>query len=501
LNHEDTITVLLASEGTYPFYHGGVSTWCHRLTNGLPNIDFSLLSVVTNPFQQVKYELSPNIVEVLKIPQWGLMQPAEYSRHQPTSTVLRNRWNTTSEAINSKFRPLLEQFLALTFTQNCDKEELGRILLKMQRYFQRHDYPKTMNSPEVWNVVQHAVRATWDCRPPGTENPSVADVKQVYRLLYHMLMILHFPIPVADVTHSSASSFCGISCVLAKLEHGTPYLLTEHGVYLREQYLNLRRQMKSFFVRWFMYRLCQTIVELSLHFADQVSPVCAYNARWEKRMGVEEERIHVIFNGVDPGKFHRVEKEPCDHPVVSTVGLIYQLKGQLDLIDAVGILKPKFPSVEVRFYGTASDPKYFEDCKKKVADQKLEQNINWAGSTKEPWKVYSNADVVAFSSISEGFPYVVVEAMLCGAAIIATDVGGVREATGEAGIIVPAKAPDKMAEAIEFLLSNPQERERLGQMAQKRALDYFTEETFLSNYENTYRKLVAGRNKQRLLQA
>ena len=457
--------------------------------------------MVTNPFQTVKYELSSNVVDVLKIPQWGLMQPAEYSRHQPTSTVLRNRWNTTSDAINSKFRPLMEQFLALTFTQNCDKEELGRILLKMQYYFQRHDYAKTMNSPEVWNVVQHAVRATYDCRPRGTENPTVADVKSVFRLLYHMLMILHFPIQIADVSHSSASSFCGIACVLAKLEHGTPYLLTEHGVYLREQYLNLRRQMKSFFVRWFMYRLCQTVVELSLYFADQVSPVCAYNARWEKRMGVEEERIHVIFNGVDPGKFHRVEKEPCDHPVVSTVGLIYQLKGQLDLIDAVGLLKPKFPNVEVRFYGTASDQKYYDDCKKKVADQQLEKNINWAGSTKEPWKVYSQADVVAFSSISEGFPYVVVEAMLCGAAIIATDVGGVREATGEAGIIVPAKNPEKMAEAIAFLLSNPQERERLGQMAQKRALDFFTEETFLNNYENTYRALAAKRNPQKLLQA
>jgi len=490
LRRDENITVLLASEGTYPFYHGGVSTWCHRLTNGLPNIDFSLLSVVTNPYQQKKYELSPNVIDVIKIPQWGLVQPAEYSRHHPTSTVLRNRWNTTSDVINSRFRPLLEQLLALMFTQNCDKEELGRVLLKMQRYFQRFDYAKTMNSPEVWNVVQHAVRATWECRPPGTENPTLAEVKQAYRLLYHLLMVLHFPIPVADLTHSSASSFCGIPCVLAKLENGTPYLLTEHGVYLREQYLNLRRQMKSFFVRWFLYRMCQTVVELNLHFADQVSPVCAYNARWEKRLGVEEERIEVIFNGVDPKKFHRVEKEPCDHFVVSTVGLIYQLKGQLDMIDAVGLLKPKFPGLEMRFYGTASDPKYFEDCKKKVADQQLEKNVNFAGSTKEPWKVYSNADVVAFSSISEGFPYVVVEAMLCGAAIISTDVGGVREALGEAGILVPAKAPQQMAEAVAFLLSNPRERERLGKAAQARALEYFTEETFLSNYENTYRKLV-----------
>ena len=328
------ITVALASEGTYPFYHGGVSTWCHRLTNGLPNVDFKLLSVVTNPFQQVKYELSSNVVDVLKMPQWGLVQPAEYSRHQPTSTVLRNRWNTTPEIIAKHFKPLFEQFLALTFSPKCNKEDLGHTLLKMQLYFQHYDYPKTMNSPEVWNVLQHAVRATWESRPEGTENPTLADVKQASRLLYHLLMVLHFPIPEADLTHSSAASFCGIPCVLAKIVNETPYLLTEHGVYLREQYLNLRRQIKSFFVRWFLYRLCETVVELNYHYATQVSPVCAYNARWEKRLGVEESRIDVIFNGVDPAKFQRVEPEPRNHPLVSTVGLIYQLKGQLDMIDS-----------------------------------------------------------------------------------------------------------------------------------------------------------------------
>jgi len=86
-----------------------------------------------------------------------------------------------------------------------------------------------------------------ECRPPATQDPTLAELKQAYRLLYHLLMVLHFPIPCADIAHSSAASFCGLPCVLAKLANGTPYLLTEHGVYLREQYLNLRRQVKSFF--------------------------------------------------------------------------------------------------------------------------------------------------------------------------------------------------------------------------------------------------------------
>ena len=490
MSRNQPISVLLATEGTYPFSRGGVSTWCDRLTRGLPDIDFNLLAVVTSPFEQLKYELAPNVQSVMKIPQWGLLQPAEYSRHHSPTRVLAQRWNTSSEIIGAKFEPLFERFLALILAGECDKSELGSLLLEMQVYFQLHDYTSTMNSRRAWELFRQAVAATYSFRPPATENPSFGELKQAYRLLYHLLIVLHFPIPKADISHSSAASFCGMPCILAKLVDGTPYLLTEHGVYLREQYLNLRNYIKSFFVRWFLYRLVRSVVELNYHFADQISPVCAYNARWEEHLGASPDRIKVMYNGVDPQKFHRCEREPNPRPLVATMGLIYPLKGQLDLISAASLLKPNYSNLEVRFYGNASDQGYFDACKKSVSDLELEQHVTFAGSTTEPWKVYSNADVMAFASISEAFPYVVVEAMLCGAAIVATDVGGVREALGECGLLVPAKSPRQMADAIAFLLDHPAERERLGRLAQARALEYFTEERFLDSYRTTYKSLA-----------
>ena len=493
MSQRSPISVLLTTEGTYPFYAGGVSTWCHRLTHGLPDVDFTLLAVVTNPYPQTKHNLAPNVQGVIKVPQWGLLQPAEYSHHQPASMVLRNLWDTTPSVVAARFEPVFERFLALVFSSHSDMEELGQVLLELQSYFQRYDYQRSMNSIEAWKVLQHAVRATWECRPPATENPTLAEVKQAYRLLYHLLMVLHFPIPQVDMTHSSAASFCGIPCVLAKLTQGTPYLLTEHGIYLREQYLNLRRQVKSYFVRWFLYRLVENVVALNYYFADQVSPVCAYNSRWEKQLGVTEDRIKVIFNGVDPDKFQRCEPEHNGRALISSVGLIYPLKGQLDLIDAAAILRRSFQNFEMRFYGAPSDPGYFENCKQKVSELHLENNVTFAGSTNEPWKVYSSADVMAFPSISEAFPYVVLEAMMCGAAIVATDVGGVAEALGNCGLLVPSKTPYAIADAISFLLANSGERERLGRSAQARALEHFTEQQFLSSYENTYRELLSRR--------
>jgi len=496
MNGQEPISVLLTTEGTYPFYTGGVSTWCHRLTHGLPDIDFTVLAVVTNPSPQSKYDLAPNVRQLIKVPQWGLLQPAEYSGHQPTSVVLRNLWNTTPQVTATRFKPIFERFLALLLSSDCDKEELGEVLLKLHGYFQWFDYQKTMNSVDAWNVVQYALSAAWACRPPPTEQPTLAEVKQVYRLLYHLLMVLHFPIPQSDIAHSSAASFCGLPCILAKLAHGTPYVLTEHGVYLREQYLNLRRQVESFFVRWFLYRVVENVVELNYYFADLVAPVCAYNSRWEKHLGVPQSRVKVIFNGVDPEKFSPDRRENSRRAGVSSLGLIYPLKGQRDLIDAVAMLRPKFDNLKVRFYGAPVDREYFDSCLSRVAESELDDCVTFLGSTKEPWRVYNEAEVMAFPSISEAFPYVVLEAMSCGAAIVATDVGGVREAVGNCGLLVPARTPHAMAEAISFLLSSATERERLGHMARARVLKHFTEEQFLNSYESTYCKLLSRRPQQ-----
>ena len=104
--------------------------------------------------------------------------------------------------------------------------------------------------------------------------------------------------------------------------------------------------------------------------------------------------------------------------------------------------------------------------------------------------MYSEADVTAFSSISEAFPYVVVEAMLSGAAIVSTDVGGVREALDTTGVLVRPRAPCDLAQAIVMLIESPKERHRLGERAMARATSKFTEDVFLENYRKSYDDLV-----------
>lgn len=484
----DRLTVLLTTEGTYPFHGGGVSTWCDALTNNLPEIDFTLLAVTMHPYLQSRYRLAPNVRALLTVPLWGIEEAGEYAWHAPFSVRLQHRWDTSEDVIVQSFLPTFEKFLWVALGDSSPAE-LGQTLLAMHAYFQRYDYDRTFRARPVWESFEHAVTAAWHIERPEADNPTLKDLTEALRLLYHLLQVLNFPVPQADVVHSAAAGFCGLPAVVAKLQRGTPYLLTEHGVYLREQYLGLRRHVGSFFVRWFLYRVMGAVAAVNYHFADQVSPVCTDNTRWEKWWGVSPDRIRVIYNGADPGLFRPGKRREGGRPLVASVGLIFPLKGQLDLIDAAALVRREIPDVEFRVYGSPSDQSYYEQCRQRVLTNHLEDAFCFAGATDEPWRVYQDADVIALSSISDAFPYTVIEAMLCGAAIVSTDVGGVGEALGEAGILVRPRRPAELARAIVSLLKTPWERDRLGNEARQRALKFFVQDQFLAAYRDTYRTL------------
>jgi glycosyltransferase involved in cell wall biosynthesis len=484
--------VLLSTEGTYPFHGGGVSTWCDALISHLAEIDFTLLAVTMHPYVQQRYPLPPNATQLVKIPLWGIEEPAEYSWDVPVSTVLRRRWETTEQVIATEFLPCFERFIELALSGSRDVNTLAAAVFTLHDYFQRYDYHYTLRTPEVWRGFQHAVHAARKHGNLAGGEPTFAELAEALRLFYRFLLVLNVPVVRADVSHSTAAGFGGLPCMLAKLQHGTRYLLTEHGVYLREQYLNLRRSIPSVFVRATLYRLIEVVVTLNYALADQVSPVCHYNARWERWLGVPPERIRVIHNGVDPLRFAPPAVKKQGPPRIVSVGLIYPLKGQLDLIEAAALVRESIPQAQLDIYGSASDEAYYAECLGRVGSLGLESTVTFRGTTTNPAAVYQQADIVALPSVSEAFPYAVIEAMLCGAAIVATDVGGVREALEETGVLVRPGRPRELADAIVRLLSAPGERRRLGGFARARALERFTLATVLEGYRDSYAQLAAS---------
>jgi glycosyltransferase involved in cell wall biosynthesis len=484
------IRVLLTTEGTYPFHGGGVSTWCDALISNLPQIEYSLLAVAMHPYVQQRYDLPSNVTSLVTVPLWGTEEPAEYSWDTRFSDLLRRRWATTAAVIDGEFLPAFAAFLDLALQGTADIDDLSLATLALHDVFRRHDFHYALRTPEAWKSFQSVIASLRTRGALDVAEPTYAELAEALRLFYRFLLVLNVDTPDADVVHSTAAGFCGIPCVIARLNRGTPYLLTEHGVYLREQYLNLRRHVTSPFVRAVLYRLMESVVRLNYAAADQVSPVCDYNARWEKWLGVPADRIDVIHNGVDPARFRPADGREPGPPRVASVGLIYPLKGQIDLIEAAAIVAEWRPDVRFDIYGSASDDEYYAECLQRLHERKLEQTVCFRGATTTPWTVYQQADIVVLPSISEAFPYAVVEAMLCGAAIVATDVGGVSEAIRECGVLVRPGRPHDMAEAIQVLLAEPAERRRLGATARAHALKHFTLQTVLDSYRHSYARLA-----------
>jgi polysaccharide biosynthesis protein PelF len=483
--------ILMTTEGTYPFVVGGVSTWCHELTQQMPEVDFTILAIVANPYLQQQYPLAANVKQLLKVPLWGMEDPIEYGWRFPFSRTLKSKIATTGATIRQRFIPIFERLLTgILSPESIDIETLGQTIVAIHTYFLRYDYHKTMVSIEVWECFQHLAISSWQTLVKP-DRITVGEIVEALRLLYRFLIPLQVPIPEVDAIHSSAASYCGLPGVIGKIDRQIPFLLTEHGVNIREQYLNLRTSIPSVFVRRFLHYLVSAVVKLNYHYADIISPVCDYNTRWEKWWDVPPEKIKVIYNGADPDRFSPQIYPPNHRPVVANIGLIFALKGQLNLIEAAAIVRDRLPDVEFRLYGKPSDLDYLARCQAKVRDYGLEQNVSFEGFTTEPWRAYGSADVVAMSSVSEGFPYAIIEAMLCGATIVSTDVGGVAEALGDTGLLVPANQPSALAASILQLLSlSPQQRRTMGDSSRQRALKLFTQAECTQTYLQTYLKLI-----------
>lgn len=121
------IKVMMTTEGTYPFHHGGVSTWCDILVNKLhKDVDYVLYSVMMNPFVTQKFNLPKN-TELIKVPLWGTEEPSEHL-NIPFSKVYIGKKKTTDEVIKVQFVPLFLDMMEDILNYEKDPEKFGETL-------------------------------------------------------------------------------------------------------------------------------------------------------------------------------------------------------------------------------------------------------------------------------------------------------------------------------------------------------------------------------------
>jgi glycosyltransferase involved in cell wall biosynthesis len=154
------------------------------------------------------------------------------------------------------------------------------------------------------------------------------------------------------------------------------------------------------------------------------------------KLGVPDDRIKVIANGVDLNKFHPIAKRaarqslmiPVHKKMILSVGHLTPNKGFDLIIRATKILVEEYKEKDI-FLLIVGNGVAKTELETLVASLHLERYVNFAGGIphEELYRWYSAADVFCLASAQEGWPNVLMESLACGTPVIATPVGGIPE--------------------------------------------------------------------------
>lgn len=213
------------------------------------------------------------------------------------------------------------------------------------------------------------------------------------------------------------------------------------------------------------------------HF-DRVVCVSEYMRKDVATWGFPEDRLVTIYNGVE------IPNTPCrDGEFVLSLGRLVRLKGLDTLIRAM-----QHTDCQLRICGEGPERRSLERLSHRLG---LTDRIDFMGwvSEEEKSRLLCECRMFVIPSVFEAYGMVAAEAMSYGKPVIASDVGGLPEVVGEAGVLVPPQDEKAWAEAINSLDTDHERRRRLGAAARER-MRGFTWDGIAERTDKMYRELV-----------
>lgn len=196
--------------------------------------------------------------------------------------------------------------------------------------------------------------------------------------------------------------------------------------------------------------------------------------------------------GVDPSHF-QLALGACQPPVVVLVARLLWDKGLGDFVDAARMLRQR--GVAARFVIVGESDRENRACidAATIDSWKVEGVVELWGFQSNMAEVLAGASVACLPSYREGLPKSLLEAMAAGLPCVTTDVPGCREAVrdGDNGLLVPAKNPSELADALERLIQNPELARRMGLRGRERLEQEFSAQQVNRATLELYREMLA----------
>jgi glycosyltransferase involved in cell wall biosynthesis len=249
---------------------------------------------------------------------------------------------------------------------------------------------------------------------------------------------------------------------------------------------------------WNRMRIYEWLDRISLRFIDAV--VVVNRVMLEK---VRLKRLHVVNNGIPIDVVDipsRPEEEKChvDPEIaafcrngftVGAIGRLSQEKGFDILLDAFKIMVEAMPDIRLVILGEGGEREFLEV---KIRELGIENKVLMPGYVADARRYLFLFKVFVLSSLTEGLPMVILEAMQAGVPIVATRVGGIPEVLedGESGVLVNSSDPAAIAEGVTRVKGEPDYRTRITENGKRLVREKYSIERMSNEYYEIYSGLI-----------
>lgn len=278
-------------------------------------------------------------------------------------------------------------------------------------------------------------------------------------VLHYLRVMLFFVRRKFDLVHCHSG---GYVCLIAKAAGVKRIVYTKHGIGATKEELVSRpfcRKLRDVLIDTCVVKYV-ALTKYDKYVMNQV-------------LHIRRNKIGVIHNGIDASVEFSGKLRRQGRPVIGFVGRLEKQKGIAYLIEAVPDILQRYSGLKVLIAGSGSEE---ISLKELASDRGVRKNIEFLGFVKQPLEVISQLDIFVLPSVWEGFPYVLLEAMLLRRPIVATNIFGINEIieNERSGILVKERDPKSIANAILDLLAHRAKARRLGRAARGRLMRSYT---------------------------
>lgn len=468
--------ICLICEGCYPYVVGGVSSWVQQLIKLFPEYEFSVYAIAADVSYKgrFQYEIPDNVSDIQEIFLNDAYSEQAYEKHRADSLKY---WE-------------IEEFKKLMMGQVEHWDSIFDFFVRGQRIVSEF-----LMSEGFYNIV----REIYDKYYENTVySEYLWTMRSMYLTLFHMM---NHPPKKADIYHCVSTGYAGIAGALGKRCWGGRLLISEHGIYTREREEEIIKAswvQEEFKMLWINY--FKNLSRGAYLNADKILALFETNNRLQIENGANPVKCDYVANGINYELYENLEKNSDPSMNVGAVIRVSPIKDIKTMLHAFDEVYRRVGNVRFYIMGPTDEaPEYYEECRLLLEELGTE-NVVFTGRV-NVMDYLGKMNVIVLSSLSEGQPLALMEAMAAGIPCVSTNVGCCRELFegvrgdkfGRCGLLAPIMNYHQLAENIIEIITDKQKAEAFGTAGKNRIRKYYSEEKFKRAYKEIYEEL-GGRN-------